>query len=192
MLHFSDYIFALLLQGTVWYSMFKWSVVANLTSSLGYDASSLGNHEFDDGVNDIEAFSDAIKDSYPMLACNLDMSRVPELQKIIKPYILKEFRGETIAIVGYVTPDTKELSDTGNVEFIDEVTSLRQTVKELKNQNIKIIVALGHSGYTKDLEIAEKVSLISLVFTYSASNLVLQKLVILYSIDGFEFFLKCK
>ena len=192
MLHFSDYIFALLLQGTVWYSMFKWSVVANLTSSLGYDASSLGNHEFDDGVNDIEAFSDAIKDSYPMLACNLDMSRVPELQKIIKPYILKEIHGETIAIVGYVTPDTKELSDTGNVEFIDEVTSLRQTVKELKNQNIKIIVALGHSGYTKDLEIAEKVSLISFPFTYSASNLVLQKLVILYSIDGFEFFLKCK
>ena len=172
--------------------MFKWSVVANLTASLGYDASSLGNHEFDDGVNDIEAFSDAIKDSYPMLACNLDMSRVPELQKIIKPYILKEIHGETIAIVGYVTPDTKELSDTGNVEFIDEVTSLRQTVKELKNQNIKIIVALGHSGYTKDLEIAEKVSLISLVFTYGASNLVLQKLVILYSIDGFEFFLKCK
>ena len=96
--------------------------MANLTSSLGYDASSLGNHEFDDGVDDIEAFSDAIKGSYPMLACNLDMSRVPELQKIIKPYILKEFRGETIAIVGYVTPDTKELSDTGNVEFIDEMT----------------------------------------------------------------------
>lgn len=54
-------------QGTVWYSMFKWRVVANLTSSLGYDASCLGNHEFDDGVADLEAFSNAIEDSYPLL-----------------------------------------------------------------------------------------------------------------------------
>ena len=47
--------------------MFKWRVVANLTSSLGYDASCLGNHEFDDGVADLEAFSNAIEDSYPLL-----------------------------------------------------------------------------------------------------------------------------
>ena len=47
--------------------MFKWKVVANLTSSLGYDASCLGNHEFDDGVTDLEAFSSAIQDSYPLL-----------------------------------------------------------------------------------------------------------------------------
>jgi 2',3'-cyclic-nucleotide 2'-phosphodiesterase (5'-nucleotidase family) len=47
--------------------MFKWRVVANLTSSLGYDASCLGNHEFDDGCADLEAFSNAIEDSYPLL-----------------------------------------------------------------------------------------------------------------------------
>ena len=40
-------------QGTVWYSMFKWRVVANLTRPLGYTAQSLGNHEFDDGVPDL-------------------------------------------------------------------------------------------------------------------------------------------
>ena len=57
----------IIFQGTVWYSMFKWKVVANLTSSLGYDASCLGNHEFDDGVTDLEAFSSAIQDSYPLL-----------------------------------------------------------------------------------------------------------------------------
>ena len=41
--------------------MFKWSIVANLTSSLGYTASSLGNHEFDDGVSDLEDFTHATK-----------------------------------------------------------------------------------------------------------------------------------
>ena len=151
------------LQGTVWYSMFKWSIVANLTSSLGYTASSLGNHEFDDGVSDLEDFTNAIKDSYPMLACNLDLSQVPRLQPLIKPYILKKISGHTIAIVGYVTPDTKELADSGKVKFIDEIDSLKQTVTKLKKDHgIKIIIAVGHSGYTKDLEIAQKVSKIYL------------------------------
>ena len=68
--------------------MFKWRVVANLTSSLGYTASSLGNHEFDDGVLDLEAFTNAIENSYPLLACNIDVSRVPKLKGLIKPYIL--------------------------------------------------------------------------------------------------------
>ena len=157
---FSTYNF---FQGTVWYSMFKWSIVANLTSSLGYTASSLGNHEFDDGVSDLEDFTNAIKDSYPMLACNLDLSQVPRLQPLIKPYILKKISGHTIAIVGYVTPDTKELADSGKVKFIDEIDSLKQTVTKLKKDHgIKIIIAVGHSGYTKDLEIAQKVSKIYL------------------------------
>ena len=35
-----------------------------------------------------------------MLACNINVSRVPELKNLIKPYILKTFNGETVAIVG--------------------------------------------------------------------------------------------
>lgn len=139
--------------------MFKWKVVANMTSSLGYTASSLGNHEFDDGVTDLEAFTDAIEDSYPLLACNIDSSRVPALNGKIKPYILHPVGQKRIAIVGYVTPETKELSDTGSVIFQDEITSLRETVADIKRKNIDIIIALGHSGYQKDLEIAEQVNI---------------------------------
>jgi 5'-nucleotidase/UDP-sugar diphosphatase len=61
--------------------MFKWGVVANLTRSMGYDATCLGNHEFDDGVPDLVEFIDATADAYPTLACNLDLRREPELQK---------------------------------------------------------------------------------------------------------------
>ena len=76
--------FSLVFQGTVWYSMFKWSIVANLTSRLGYTATSLGNHELDDGVGDLIQFVDATRNVYPNLACNLDMSKEPELAKRIK------------------------------------------------------------------------------------------------------------
>lgn len=59
------------LQGSVWYSLLKWTVVSNMTRSLGYTASSLGNHEFDDGVGDLTKFATEVIGSYPLLACNL-------------------------------------------------------------------------------------------------------------------------
>ena len=137
--------------------MFKWKVVANLTLSLGYDASCLGNHEFDDGVADLEAYSHAITDSYPLLACNLDISAVQNLNGTIQPYILRDIGNRRVAIIGYVTPETKDISDSGKVVFIDEVVSLRKAVKEVQDKGANIIIALGHSGYERDLEIAEQV-----------------------------------
>ena len=64
-------------QGTVWYSIFKWPIVANLTSSLGYTASSLGNHELDDGVGDLVAYLRDTRNAYPTLSCNLDLENEP-------------------------------------------------------------------------------------------------------------------
>ena len=64
-------------QGTVWYSLFKWPIVANLTSPLGYTASSLGNHELDDGVEDLVAYLRDTRDAYPTLSCNLELEDEP-------------------------------------------------------------------------------------------------------------------
>ena len=140
--------------------MFKWSVVANLTQSMGYTASSLGNHEFDDGDSDLEHFIKAVP--YPMLACNINLSKEPLLQSIVKPSITQEVvykgRRHVIGIIGYVTPDTKELSNAGEgVVFEDEIPALKLEVQKMKRLGISIIIALGHSGYKKDLEIARNV-----------------------------------
>ena len=140
--------------------MFKWSVVANLTQNMGYTASSLGNHEFDDGDSDLEHFIKAVP--YPMLACNIDLSKEPVLQSIVKPSITQEVvykgRRHVIGIIGYVTPDTKELSNAGEgVVFKDEIPALKLEVQKMKRLGISIIIAVGHSGYKKDLEIARNV-----------------------------------
>ena len=140
--------------------MFKWKVVANLTKDLGYTASSLGNHEFDDGDLDLERFTQLVP--YPMLACNLDLSQQPTLKDLIKPSITKEiiYNGKTrvVGIIGYVTPDTKDLSNAGkNVVFLNEIQPLQAEVQKMKNKGVDIIIALGHSGYKQDLDIAKKV-----------------------------------
>ena len=146
--------------------MFKWKVVANLTKDLGYTASSLGNHEFDDGDLDLERFTQLVP--YPMLACNLDLSQQPTLKDLIKPSITREiiYNGKTrvVGIIGYVTPDTKDLSNAGkNVVFLNEIQPLQAEVQKMKNKGVDIIIALGHSGYKQDLDIAKKVRTLSII-----------------------------
>ena len=159
--------------------MFKWKVVANLTKDLGYTASSLGNHEFDDGDLDLERFTQLVP--YPMLACNLDLSQQPTLKDLIKPSITREiiYNGKTrvVGIIGYVTPDTKDLSNAGkNVVFLNEIQPLQAEVQKMKNKGVDIIIALGHSGYKQDLDIAKKVRkllIIALLYqNYSRCNFI--------------------
>ena len=138
--------------------MFKWRIVANLTSTMGYTATSLGNHELDDGVDDLVKFVDATKSAYPSLACNLDMSAEPELaQRVQGSHVERLSDGTLVGVVGFVTPDTKDLASTGDIVFLEEVASIRKEVERLRKLGVKIIIALGHSGYEKDLEIAREV-----------------------------------
>lgn len=68
-----------------------------------------------------------------------------------------------IGIIGYLTPETKYLAPRNNVEYEDEVPAIRREVKKLKEQNVNILIALGHSGFVKDLKIAREVEDIDLV-----------------------------
>jgi 5'-nucleotidase len=67
---------------------------------------SLGNHEFDDGVNGLVPFINNA--TFPILASNLDLSKEPNLNR---PNLLKSvvfhLGGVKVAVIGYVTPETK-------------------------------------------------------------------------------------
>ncbi|CAB4069163.1 NT5E [Lepeophtheirus salmonis] len=150
-------------QGTIWYTLFKWPIVANLTNGIGFTASSLGNHEFDDGVWDLESFAKSV--DYPLLACNLNFTDERSLGLEILPSTIVQLGGgQKVGIIGYVTPETKEIASTGNVIFKEEIHALRAEVFRLRTElDVNIIIALGHSGFEKDLEIAREVEGISVV-----------------------------
>lgn len=67
---------------------------------------SLGNHEFDDGVNDVQSFIQNI--TIPVVASNLDLSNEPSLAK--EPNLMKSkiltVNGRKIGIIGYLTRET--------------------------------------------------------------------------------------
>lgn len=55
------------------------------------------------------------------------------------------------------------MANTGKVIFKDEIEAIREEATSLKSRGINIIIALGHSGLEKDIEIAQKVPEISMI-----------------------------
>lgn len=124
---------------------------------------SLGNHEFDNGVSGLTPFIENI--NTPVLCSNLILNKEPELarEENLKKSVVLDVEGVKVGIVGYLTPDTKFLAVPNDVEYIDEVIAMKEEVTKLQNQGIKIIIGLGHSGFSRDLEIAREVDGLDLV-----------------------------
>lgn len=122
---------------------------------------SLGNHEFDLTDTVLSTFIDHL--TVPVLSANLNFSQEPKLKGKVNSSIVLEKAGRKIGIIGYLTPETIVTSSVGKVTFENEVTAIRRESEALAAQGINIIIALGHSGYKMDQEIAKEVELIDVV-----------------------------
>ncbi|XP_050545574.1 protein 5NUC-like [Daktulosphaira vitifoliae] len=149
-------------QGTPYFSFFKWKPVVDFINQLKPDVTTLGNHEFDAGIANLLPYLNHTI-SIPMVVSNLDLTKEPELKKYIQKSIIKTINGTKVGFVGYLTPDTKFLSQPDVVEFIDEIEALKRETKLLLKQGTKIIIALGHSGIEKDIEVAKQVGDIDVI-----------------------------
>ncbi|XP_022196409.2 protein 5NUC [Nilaparvata lugens] len=140
-------------QGTPYYSIFKWKIIAQFIDSMGLDVMCLGNHEFDDGPEGLAPFLARV--STISVACNLNITLEPDLDvPSLRPSIVKIINGTKVGIIGYLTPDTQHMHNTGKVIFLDEIESINRESARLKTEGVNIIIALGHSGYYMDQKIA--------------------------------------
>ena len=140
-------------QGTLFYTYYKGSMTAEFMNLLGYDAMTVGNHEFDDGPEVLAGFVDAIE--FPILMSNADISQEPLLSgKILKSTVI-EVGGEQIGLIGLTPIDTDELASPGpNVIFTPPADAVQAQVDELTAQGIDKIIVLSHSGLNVDMEVA--------------------------------------
>jgi 5'-nucleotidase / UDP-sugar diphosphatase len=69
-------------QGTLYFNIYEGLAEAMLLNKLGYDASCLGNHEFDKGIPNLVEYCKRV--NFPILACNIDMTKEPEMAKVVK------------------------------------------------------------------------------------------------------------
>lgn len=140
-------------QGTLFYTYYKGKMAAEFMNKLGYDAMTVGNHEFDDGPEVLRGFMDAV--GFPVLMSNADVSREPALADKLAKSTVIERGGEKLGLIGLTPQDTDELASPGpNVIFTDPVGAVQQEVDALTAAGVTKIIVLSHSGYHVDKRVA--------------------------------------
>ncbi len=140
-------------QGTLFYTLYKGLAAQHAMNLLGYDAMTLGNHEFDDGPDILAEFVAGL--DFPVVSSNIDCSNEPLLADLVAPYEILEIGGREIGIVGFTTEAVPSLAHPGpNLIFNNIEESVKIAVDELKGLGVNIIIALSHSGVGRDIAVA--------------------------------------
>ena len=149
-------------QGSLFYSMFKSGPIADFMNGIRFDAMAIGNHEFDDGPEELLKFIDAAE--FPIISGNTIAAEGSPVAGKFEPYIIKEMGGEKVAVVSVLATDTDETSSPGEqIRFEDEIEYLNKAVSDLQGQGINKIVLLSHVGYERDKQIAAAVDGIDVI-----------------------------
>jgi 5'-nucleotidase / UDP-sugar diphosphatase len=140
-------------QGSLFYTYYKGAMTAEFMTKLGYDAMTVGNHEFDDGPEVLAGFMAAV--GFPVLMSNADVSMEPLLAGKLAKSAIIERGGEKLGLIGLTPQDTDELASPGkNVVFTDPVQAVQGEVDALTAQGVNKIIVLSHSGYGVDQKVA--------------------------------------
>ncbi|HEY3168715.1 MAG TPA: metallophosphoesterase [Candidatus Binatia bacterium] len=135
------------LQGTPYFNFYKGEVEYKAMSLIGYDAGTLGNHEFDNGV---ESLSKALEfANFDIISTNYDV-RGSALEKKVKTHVVKELGGVRVGLfglgispAGLITPDNFK-----PLKYLDPVSMARDVVKLLREQErCTLVLGMSHLGY---------------------------------------------
>uniref|UniRef100_A0A8C1CAJ5 5'-nucleotidase n=1 Tax=Cyprinus carpio carpio TaxID=630221 RepID=A0A8C1CAJ5_CYPCA len=146
-------------QGTVWFNFYKGAEAAHFMNKLGYDAMAIGNHEFDNGVDGLlKPFLQEVNCTVLSANIKADQTIAPRISGYYLPYKIFTVNSEKVGVVGYTSVETPALSLPGpHLQFEDEVAALQSQVDKLITLGVNKIIALGHSGFKVDQNIAKKV-----------------------------------
>jgi 5'-nucleotidase / UDP-sugar diphosphatase len=125
--------------------------VMDWMNSAGYDMMTLGNHDFDDGVENVLDLCQQA--DFPVICTNFVDSSTGEIPEPIIPYQIMDFQGIKVAFIGLATPDTYGLVTPellGSYIFLDEVETTRHYVQEVLEDGADIVILVSHLGHPGD------------------------------------------
>ncbi len=148
-------------QGTLFYTTYRGKAEIEIMNMIGFDAMTLGNHEFNNGPDSLaEMLAGA---DFPVVAGNVIVPEGHALAPFVRDQLILERGGERLGLLGITTPDTVFLSSPGPVGFADEIAHLNEAVARLKGDGVHRIILLSHVGFRRDQEIAARVKGLSLI-----------------------------
>src|SRR5918996_203403 len=146
---------------------------------IGYDASAIGNHEFDFGPDVLADFIEGFRRPPRFVSANLDFSKEPRLQAlvddgiIVASTVIRE-RGQRIGLVGATTPALPFISSPRNVEVDpDVVGTVQAEVDRLESKGINKIIMTSHlQSIQEDLALAPELSGIDIMVAGGGDELL--------------------
>lgn len=136
-------------QGSSYYTMFKGDVEVGLMNQMGYDAGTIGNHEFDSGLDNMTRLFKMA--NWPIVCSNYDFGDT-ELKDIVKPYLVLKRQGVKIGIFALCPPMEGLVSEANYkpLTFLDPVEVTNKMVDILRNQKkCDVVICLSHLGWAK-------------------------------------------
>lgn len=136
-------------QGSAYYNLYHGEVEIKLMNAMKYDACTIGNHEFDYGLDNLARLIRMA--DFPFVCCNYDFKNTP-CEGLVKPYIIIERAGARIGIFG-VCPQPDGLVTKSNYEpmkFITPAIAAQPIIDKLRGEeNCDLVICLSHLGWAK-------------------------------------------
>ena len=133
-------------QGSPYFTLYKGDVEVGLMNMMGYDAGTIGNHEFDFGL---DAMAKMFKNlNYPIVCSNYDF-RGTVVEGLVKDYVILKRNGMKIGVFG-LSPALSGLVSNDNcvgVKYLDPVKEANRVVDILKKKKCDVIICISHLGW---------------------------------------------
>ncbi len=136
-------------QGTPYFNFFGGELEFRAMTAMGYDVATLGNHDFDNGVDELVAMLPEA--GFEFVSANYDVSG-SALAGHVEPYTIREFGGVRVGIFGLGIAFEKLVlaSLHEGVVYTDPVAAARTACRELRGQGCSLVICLSHLGYRYD------------------------------------------
>ena len=155
-------------QGTPYFNFFGGELEFKTMTAMGYDVATLGNHDFDNGVDGLVRMLPHA--GFDFVSANYTVNN-PALAPHVRPYTIRSFGDVKVGIFGLgidferlVLPDLHV-----GVTYEDPILTARKTVDELREAGCDLVICLSHLGYryrgdrVSDTDLAQSVAGIDLI-----------------------------
>ncbi|WP_026711377.1 bifunctional metallophosphatase/5'-nucleotidase [Flavobacterium filum] len=139
-------------QGTPYYNYYGGELEFKLMSKLGYEATTIGNHEFDNGIDGLASQMQHAK--FQILSANYDFKNTI-MHPFVKPYQIFMKDGIKVGVFGLGVElaglvDKKMYKET---VYLDPVETSTEMVRILKKvEKCDLVICLSHLGYSYNNE----------------------------------------
>ena len=169
-------------QGTSYFTKFHGDMEVDILNAMEFDVTCLGNHEFDNGLEELARRIGNL--NVPVVCANYDFSSTP-LSGLVKPYVVINKGNRKIGVIGLLTDVGSVVSPqiSALLKYQEPSEVAEKYARQLKNEGCDLVIALTHTGYPIDCEVAAKTSSIDIIVG-GHTHTILDEMTVVKNIDG--------